>query len=103
MHNDWLTPYYRIQLIKEEQSPRIVVSSFFGFPNHIRGTLLRFSVPTGATFLMIVSNVHSASASDFGKLLGLALIDSKTNVLLPTFMPFRMGTAFLREDGTFRP
>jgi len=102
MHNDWLVSNYSVQLIKEAQSPRIVVLSFLGLPDHIRGVLSRFSGPSGSSFLMIMPNAHSANASDCGRLLGLGLLDAATNLLQPTLMPFRMGTAFLRADGTFR-
>lgn len=102
MPNDWLIPNYSVQLTKEVQSPRIVVLSFWGLPNHIRGVLSRFSGPGGASFLMVIPNAHSANVSDCGRLLGLALLEAETNLLQPTLMPFRMGTAFLRADGTFR-
>jgi len=102
MQNDWLIPNYSVQLNKEPQYPRIVVVSFRGLPNHIHGILARFSGPNGAPFLMITPNAHSANASDCGRLIGLALLDAKSNLLQPTLMPSRPAIAFLKADGTFR-
>jgi hypothetical protein len=102
MQNDWLNHKHRVQLSKETQYPCIIVAFFEGLPNHIHGILTRFSGPSGAPFLMIIPNTHSANASACGRLLGLALLEAESNLLQPTLMPSRMATAFLRADGTFR-
>lgn len=98
VNRHWLTEQSRTIVGLATGVPQMVACRNLRFPMDTLGFVIKGSGLYGSQFTVILPNASILRQEGISKLVALAILDSKVPLLLPTLMPDRFATAYVKTN-----